>query len=188
MLPMRRLEFFVDSDTKALRLDVFLAKRQDEFSRSRLKKLIEQGYVSVNNASARANCKLKEGDRITLDVPPPSAAKVLAEAIPLNIIYEDEAMLAVDKSAGMVVHPAPGHGSGTLVNALLNHCSDLSGIGGGEKPGNVHRLGKDTSGIVLGAKKETAPRVLARQFKKRQGEKSYLAPVRGKMKKKTGTI
>ncbi len=188
MLPMRRLEFFVDSDTKALRLDVFLAKRQDEFSRSRLKKLIEQGCVSVNNASARANCKLKEGDRITLDVPPPSAAEVQAEAIPLNIIYEDEAMLAVDKSAGMVVHPAPGHGSGTLVNALLNHCSDLSGIGGVERPGIVHRLDKDTSGIVLVAKNETAHRVLARQFKNRQVEKVYLALVRGTMKKKSGTI
>ena len=97
-------------------------------------------------------------------------------------------MLAVDKSAGMVVHPAPGHGSGTLVNALLNHCSDLSGIGGVERPGIVHRLDKDTSGIVLVAKNETAHRVLARQFKNRQVEKVYLALVRGTMKRKSGAI
>ena len=185
---MSRLEFLVESDTPALRLDVFLAERQDEFSRSRLKKLIEQGHVSVNGSPARASHKLKEGDRVVLDVPPPSASEVAAEAIPLDIIYEDAVMLAVNKPAGMVVHPAPGHGSGTLVNALLSHCSDLSGIGGVERPGIVHRLDKDTSGVVLVAKNETAHRALARQFKNRQVKKVYLAFVRGTMKTKSGTI
>ena len=111
---MQRLEYSVDSDHKTLRLDVFLSESQDELSRSRLKKLIEQGHVSVNDSPAQAKYKLKAGDKIILNVPAPSVSEVEAEPIPLNIIYEDEVMLAIDKPAGMVVHPAPGHGSGTL--------------------------------------------------------------------------
>ncbi|KMP11034.1 RNA pseudouridine synthase [Candidatus Nitromaritima sp. SCGC AAA799-C22] len=184
----RRLKFLVDSNSRTRRLDVFLSERQDELSRSGVKKLIEQGRISVNGSAAKANYKLKEGDRIVLDIPPPTASEVEAEAIPLKIIYEDDVMLAVDKPAGMVVHPAPGHGSGTLVNALLNHCSDLSGIGGVERPGIVHRLDKDTSGVVLVAKNEKAHRTLARQFKNRDIKKTYLALVRGTVKKTSGVI
>ena len=185
---MQRLEYSVDSDHKTLRLDVFLSESQDELSRSRLKKLIEQGHVSVNDSPAQAKYKLKAGDKIILNVPAPSVSEVEAEPIPLNIIYEDEVMLAIDKPAGMVVHPAPGHGSGTLVNALLNHCTGLSGIGGVERPGIVHRLDKDTSGVVLVAKNEIAHRALARQFKNREIKKTYLALVRGKVKTATGRI
>ena len=149
---MRRLEFLVDSNHQALRLDVFLSENQNEFSRSHLKKLIEKGHASVNNFPAQAKYRIKTGDKIILNIYPPSSSGIEAESIPLTIIYEDEAMLVVNKPAGMVVHPAPGHVKGTLVNALLNHCSDLSGIGGVERPGIVHRLDKDTSGVVLIAK------------------------------------
>ena len=165
---MRRLEFLVDSNHQALRLDVFLSENQKEFSRSHLKKLIEQGYISVNNFRAQAKYKVKIGDKVILNIHLPSPSEIEAEPIPLKIIFEDEVMLVVNKPAGMVVHPAPGHAKGTLVNALLSHCSDLSGIGGIERPGIVHRLDKDTSGVVLIAKNEVAHRFLANQFKNRE--------------------
>ena len=185
---MRRLEFLADQNHKTLRLDVFLAEIQSEFSRSRLKKLIEQGHALVNDSPSQAKYKLKRGDKITLNIPELSASKIQAEKISLKIIYEDKVMLAVNKPAGMVIHPAPGHNRGTLVNALLNHCSDLSGIGGIERPGIVHRLDKDTSGVVLVAKNETAHRNLALQFKNRKIKKTYLALVRGIVKPKSGVI
>ena len=112
--------------------------------------------------------KVKTGDKVILNIHPPSPSGIEAEPIPLKIIFEDDVMLAVNKPAGMVVHPAPGHAKGTLVNALLSHCSGLSGIGGIERPGIVHRLDKDTSGVVLIAKNEIAHRVLANQFKDRK--------------------
>ena len=185
---MRRLEFLVDSNHHALRLDVFLSENQSEFSRSHLKKLIEQGHASVNDSLAQAKYKLKAGDRVILSVLPPIVSGIEAESIPLKIIYEDDAMLAVNKPAGMVVHPAPGHAKGTLVNALLSHCSDLSGIGGVERPGIVHRLDKDTSGVVLIAKNEIAHRAIAEQFKNRKVKKIYLALVRGLVKSASGII
>ena len=185
---MRRLEFFVDSCHESLRLDVFLSENQSEFSRSHLKKLIEQGHASVNNSLAPPKYKLKIGDKIILSIPPPTSSGIEAEPIPLKIIYEDDEMLAIDKPAGMVVHPAPGHMQGTLVNALLSYCSDLSGIGGVERPGIVHRLDKDTSGIVLIAKNEIAHRALASQFKNRKVNKTYLALVRGIVKSASGII
>jgi|TARA_B110000438_G_scaffold6248_1_gene6212 23S rRNA pseudouridine1911/1915/1917 synthase len=185
---MRRFEFLVNSKHQALRLDVFLSESQSEFSRSHLKKLIEQGHASVNDSLAQAKYKLKAGDRVILSVLPPIVSGIEAESIPLKIIYEDDAMLAVNKPAGMVVHPAPGHAKGTLVNALLSHCSDLSGIGGVERPGIVHRLDKDTSGVVLIAKNEIAHRAIAEQFKNRKVKKIYLALVRGLVKSASGII
>ena len=185
---MRRLEFLVDSNHQALRLDVFLSENQNEFSRSHLKRLIELGHASVNDSPAQAKYRIKTGDKIILNIYPPSSSGIEAESIPLTIIYEDEAMLVVNKPAGMVVHPAPGHVKGTLVNALLNHCSDLSGIGGVERPGIVHRLDKDTSGVVLIAKNEIAHRSLASQFKNRKVKKTYLALVRGVVKSASGII
>ena len=185
---MRRFEFLVNSKHQALRLDVFLSENQSEFSRSHLKKLIEQGHASVNDSLAQAKYKLKAGDRVILSVLPPIVSGIEAESIPLKIIYEDDAMLAVNKPAGMVVHPAPGHAKGTLVNALLSHCSDLSGIGGVERPGIVHRLDKDTSGVVLIAKNEIAHRAIAEQFKNRKVKKIYLALVRGLVKSASGII
>ena len=185
---MRRLEFLVDSNHQTLRLDVFLSENQKEFSRSHLKKLIEQGHIFVNNSPAQAKYKVKTGDKVILNIHPPSPSGIEAEPIPLKIIFEDEVMLAVNKPAGMVVHPAPGHAKGTLVNALLSHCSGLSGIGGIERPGIVHRLDKDTSGVVLIAKSEIAHRVLANQFKNRKIKKIYLALVRGIVKPASGII
>jgi len=185
---MKQYEFKVDSDSSRERLDIFLSVQQTEISRSRLKKLIVEGRVTVNGVEQRAGYKVRAGDRIMIQVPSPVGLDTSPEAIPLNIIFEDEYLIALDKPVGMVVHPAPGHSSGTLVNALLYHCNDLSGIGGVERPGIVHRLDKDTSGLVIAAKTESAHKNLARQFKKREIRKEYLAIVKGNVKKDKGSI
>ena len=185
---MKQYEFKVDSDSSRERLDIFLSVQQTEISRSRLKKLIVEGRVTVNGVEQRAGYKVRAGDRIMIQVPSPVGLDTSPEAIPLNIIFEDEYLIALDKPVGMVVHPAPGHSSGTLVNALLHHCNDLSGIGGVERPGIVHRLDKDTSGLVIAAKTESAHKNLARQFKKREIRKEYLAIVKGNVKKDKGSI
>ena len=185
---MRHLEFAAGPADEKKRLDVFLASQQAELSRSRIKKLIEDHHVTINGQPARVSTPLKTGDRVRLDLPDAVPQEVTAEAIPLAVVYEDEHLIAIDKPAGMVVHPAPGHRSGTLVNALLAHCRDLSGIGGVERPGIVHRLDKETSGLVLAAKTEAAHRALAKQFKDRKIKKVYLALVRGRMEQDRGTI
>ena len=185
---MKQYEFKVDSDSSRERLDIFLSVQQTEISRSRLKKLIVEGRVTVNGVEQRAGYKVRAGDRIMIQVPSLVGLDTSPEAIPLNIIFEDEYLIALDKPVGMVVHPAPGHSSGTLVNALLYHCNDLSGIGGVERPGIVHRLDKDTSGLVIAAKTESAHKNLARQFKKREIRKEYLAIVKGNVKKDKGSI
>ena len=185
---MKQYEFKVASDSSRERLDIFLSVQQTEISRSRLKKLIVEGWVTVNGVEQRAGYKVRAGDRIMIQVPSPVGLDTSPEAIPLNIIFEDEYLIALDKPVGMVVHPAPGHSSGTLVNALLYHCNDLSGIGGVERPGIVHRLDKDTSGLVIAAKTESAHKNLARQFKKRETRKEYLAIVKGNVKKDKGSI
>ena len=176
---MEQYEFKVDSDSSRERLDIFLSVQQTEISRSRLKKLIVEGRVTVNGVEQRAGYKVRPGDRIIIQVPAPVALDTSPEDIPLDIIFEDEYLIALNKPAGMVVHPAPGHSAGTLVTALLHHCTDLSGIGGFERPGIVHRLDKDTSGLVIAAKTESAHKNLARQFKKREIRKEYLAIVKG---------
>ena len=186
--PSQQLQFQVEPGQEKKRLDVYLSEVQSEISRSRIKKLIDEGCVHLNDHPARPNAKLKEGDRIVLELPPPVPLDVLPEAIDLDILFEDDCMIAVDKPAGMVVHPAPGHSGGTLVNALLHHCDDLSGIGGVERPGIVHRLDKETSGVVLAAKTERAHQSLAKQFKQRTIKKVYLALVRGRVEEKEGLI
>lgn len=185
---MEQYEFKVDSASSRERLDVFLSARQTEISRSRLKKLIVEGRVTVNGEVRPVGYKVRDGDQIKVQVPAPVPLDTAAEPIPLNIIFEDEYLIALNKPAGIVVHPAPGHSTGTLVNALLHHCKDLSGIGGVERPGIVHRLDKDTSGLVLVAKTESAHKNLAAQFKKREIRKEYLAIVKGNVKKDTGSI
>lgn len=167
---------------------MFLAEVQKEISRSQVQRLIEQDHVSVNDEPVRAKYKVKPGDIVQLRVPDPTPLDLSAEPIPLNIVFEDECMVVVDKPAGMVVHPAPGHSTGTLVHALLHHCTDLSGIGGVERPGIVHRLDKDTSGLVLVAKSEMAHRSLSSQFKEREIKKVYLALVKGNVVKGKGVI
>jgi len=186
---MQHVEFEINSSCQKMRLDVFLSEARPEFSRSYLQRLIEDRHVAVNGGAARANYKLRAGDRVELSIPDPvPLATAAAEDIALQIVYEDEAFLVVDKPAGMVVHPAPGHAGGTLVNALLHHCSGLPGIGGVERPGIVHRLDKETSGLLVVAKTDAALRSLSAQFKDRRIEKEYVALVRGRVKDLRGSI
>ena len=170
------------------RLDRYLAETWPDLSRSRLQRLIADGLVCVNDAPARSSYKVRQGDLLSVCIPSPSPLSVSAEDIPLRVIYEDHDLVVIDKPAGLVVHPAPGHPSGTLVNALLAHCSDLAGIGGVERPGIVHRLDKDTSGLMVVAKNEHAHQSLTRQIKERTVSKRYLALVHGELRPAQGTI
>ncbi|HZP25507.1 MAG TPA: RluA family pseudouridine synthase [Dehalococcoidia bacterium] len=176
------------ADRPGERLDVFLARAAPQLSRSRAQKLIEGGFVSVGEGRARPSRLLERGEVVRVTIPPPEAIDLAPEAMPLTVIYEDADLIVVDKPAGVAVHPAPGHPSGTLVNALLALCTDLSGIGGELRPGIVHRLDKDTSGLMVVAKNDSAHRNLARQLKERQVEKTYLALVEGRPAKPQGTI
>ena len=185
---MQLHKFEVDETSNKKRLDVFLSNCLPDISRSRLKKLIEDDRVKVNSKSRPAGYKIRSKEKIEVEIPPVEPIKTASENIPLNIIFEDEYMLTINKPPGMVVHPAPGHSTGTLVNALLHHCNDLSGIGGVERPGIVHRLDKETSGLVLVAKTEAAHKALAVQFKKREIQKEYLTFVKGNVKKDKGSI
>lgn len=159
------------------RLDKLLQGRFPDFSRSRLEGLVKGGYVTVNGTVAvKAGQKVAETDEIEVEVPPPVPAVPEPEDIPLDVVYEDDDLLVVDKAPGMVVHPAPGHFTGTLVNALLHHCPNLSGIGGVTRPGIVHRLDQDTSGLLVVAKSQKAMDGLVRAFAShRNVEKTYLA-------------
>ncbi|MBC8285359.1 MAG: RluA family pseudouridine synthase [Nitrospinae bacterium] len=185
---MQRFEFEVDEASCKKRLDVFLSENLPDISRSRLKKLIDNDRVTVNSKSRPAGYKVHSEEKVEVEIPPLETLDALSENIPLDIVFEDEHMMAINKPAGMVVHPAPGHFTGTLVNALLHHCNDLSGIGGVERPGIVHRLDKETSGLVLIAKTEAAHKILATQFKEREIQKEYLAFVKGNVKKDNGLV
>jgi 23S rRNA pseudouridine1911/1915/1917 synthase len=182
-----------DSD-QGVRLDVFLSKCLPELSRTRVQALIKQGEVRLAGATiVDAKYRVKPGDRFELTVPPPVPAEPEGETIPLNILYEDDALIVIDKPAGLVVHPGAGHSSGTLVNALIAHCgASLSGIGGVARPGIVHRLDKDTSGVLVVAKTDQAHRALAAEFadhgRKGALERSYLALVWGTPPLPHGTI
>ncbi|HEX6559175.1 MAG TPA: RluA family pseudouridine synthase [Longimicrobiales bacterium] len=161
------------------RLDAFLATHLPQFSRSRAAQLIEGGSVRLNQQRPRKSEKLAAGDVVDVVVPVPQDTSVSAEDIPLNIVYQDSDLIVIDKPAGLVVHPAPGHYTGTLVNALLHHISDLSGIGGVLRPGIVHRLDKDTSGLMLVAKNDEAHRALSAALKKREIKRRYLVAAWG---------
>ncbi|MGQ4807339.1 Ribosomal large subunit pseudouridine synthase D [Candidatus Entotheonellaceae bacterium PAL068K] len=170
------------------RLDKYLVTHLPDLSRSRLQRLIQEGTVYLARRQAAAGLRLREGDCLTVRVPPPPSARPAAEAIPLGILYEDEALVVVNKPPGIVVHPAPGHYHGTLVNALLSHCRNLSGVGGEVRPGIVHRLDKDTSGVLLVAKHDRSHQHLAAQLKARQLQRRYVALVRGRLPTPQGTI
>jgi 23S rRNA pseudouridine1911/1915/1917 synthase len=169
------------------RLDRTLAQLLPQFSRTRLKNLIIEGAVTADGITLiKPNHKIKAGDEISVDLPPLAEASPKPESIPLNILHEDEDVIVINKPAGLIVHPAPGHWSGTLVNALLAHCSDsLSGINGIKRPGIVHRLDKETSGVMVAAKNDTAHQALAEQFEQhgRDGrlERQYIAFVWGRL-------
>ncbi|MBA2270674.1 MAG: RluA family pseudouridine synthase [Chthoniobacterales bacterium] len=182
------IELQVTRERAGLRLDRFLALELADFSRSRLQALILGGFVQLNDAEPRPRELVKTGDVIRLQVPPIEKIESLAEEIPLQILFEDEDLLVIDKPAGMVVHPGAGNLEHTLVNALLHHCHALSGIGGKERPGIVHRLDKETSGCLVVAKNDAAHRELSRQFAARTLKKVYLALVSGRLRKAAGVI
>lgn len=181
-------ELRVPRERARLRLDRFLALELPEFSRSRLQALIEQGLVRLNGTSPRAREIVRADDIITVEIPPPTKIEAQPEAIPLAVLFEDADLLVINKPAGMVVHPGAGNQEHTLVNALLAHCTELSGIGGKERPGIVHRLDKETSGCLVVAKNDAAHRDLARQFAARTVKKTYLALIIGQLKNATGVI
>jgi len=172
-------EHLAPPETRGERLDQALARVFPEFTRSRLQGLIEAGHVQVDGKAAKASARLKGGERLLLQVPPPTPAVPVAEELPLTVLHEDKDLVVVDKAAGMVVHPGAGHASGTLVNALLHRVKDLAGVGGELRPGIVHRLDKDTTGCLVVAKHETALVALQKAFKTRTVEKTYLALVHG---------
>lgn len=171
------------------RLDKFLVESLPEFSRSRIQGLIAAGCVDVNGrAAGKAGQPLEAGATLVVRVPPPARTEIIAEQIPLDVIFENDDLLVVNKPAGMVVHPAAGHSSGTLVNAVLGYDAEIEGIGGEERPGVVHRLDKNTSGLILLAKNERAHRWLQDQFRLRKVEKTYLALVDGKPPTPSGRV
>jgi 23S rRNA pseudouridine1911/1915/1917 synthase len=176
-----RISFRVRAQDSAERLDIFLSQKIRILSRSRVKRLIEEGNVQVGGRKAKAGMRLKEDDIVTLTLPGPKQPMAQAEPIPLTILYEDPHLIVVDKPAGMVVHPAAGNFSGTLVNALLHHCPDLAGIGGVLRPGIVHRLDKDTSGILVVAKDDMTHRDLSEQFKRHTPTRKYIGIVFGQI-------
>lgn len=171
------------------RLDVYLAQLDEVPSRAYAKRLIDDGHVTINGQSpGKAGVRLKAGDVVEVHLPPPQASELEPQAIPLDIVYEDAHLLVLNKPAGMVVHPAPGHSSGTLVNALLHRYPDLPGIGGVKRPGIVHRLDKETSGLMVVAKTTEALSALVRAMKARRITRRYLALVHGVVKADQGQI
>jgi 23S rRNA pseudouridine1911/1915/1917 synthase len=178
----------VPKEHARMRLDLFLVKSLPQFSRSRIQQLIRDGFVRVGGATTRPRQPVRFGDDIEVTEPPPEKIQTEPEAIALTILYEDDDLIVINKASGMTVHPGAGHREHTLVNALLHHCSTLSGIGGKERPGIVHRLDKETSGCLVAAKNDVAHRELSEQFTARAVEKIYLALVAGKLRKETGII
>lgn len=185
---MKMCKYLIEEDEEDIRLDVFLSNTLEDSSRSYIQKIIENGGVKVNGSLKKSSYKLKLNDTVTLDVPEVKKLEVIAEDIPIEIVYEDSDLIVVNKPSGMVVHPASGISSGTLVNALLFHCSDLSGINGIARPGIVHRIDKDTSGLLVIAKNDLAHNKLSEQLKEHTTTRVYLALVEGVIKDDEGTI
>jgi len=181
-------EFIVTSNEGRSRLDRFLVRYVPEFSRSRIQNLIRDGLVKLNEATPRPSDTVRTGDRIVLIEPEIESLDLKPEPIALSVLFEDGDLIVINKPAGISVHPAPGRNSGTLVNALLAHCENLSGIGGIQRPGIVHRLDKGTSGCLVVAKNDASHLDLSRQFAARTVEKIYLALVAGKLRRNSGTI
>jgi len=176
------------ADKSGIRLDKFVVEKCPELSRTHAQKLIDDGYITVNGHVAKASLKLNAGDRVDIVIPPTPPSPLAPEAIPLNIVYEDDDLLVVDKPAGLTVHPAPGHLEHTLVNAILSHFPHLADISDSLRPGVVHRLDKDTSGVMLVAKNKIAQDNLINQFKSRSIMKAYLVLVKGRLTPERGII
>ncbi|MCH2525413.1 MAG: RluA family pseudouridine synthase [Dehalococcoidia bacterium] len=175
------------SDT-AKRVDIFLSERTTDLSRSQISNFISQGLVTIDGTPAKASYRVKSGEIIQLLIPPLPPTSLIAEDIPITVVYEDSDVLVIDKPAGMVVHPAAGNWSGTLANALLKHIPDIAGVGESGRPGIVHRLDKETSGLMMVAKNTSAHRNLSKQIKDRYITKVYTCLIRGNLKLYQGTI
>jgi 23S rRNA pseudouridine1911/1915/1917 synthase len=185
----KEFEYIITEDQKGERIDHFLAGQKEiGMTRSQVHRLIDDGYVEVNKEIPKASYRIKADDHIIIKIPPPKGLEVKPENILLDIVHEDKDLIVVNKPRGMVVHPAAGNFSGTLVNALLYHCKDLSGIGGFLRPGIVHRLDKDTSGLMVAAKNDFTHQGLAKQFKEKKILKEYIALVHGTIEQEKGII
>ncbi|MDO6354371.1 RluA family pseudouridine synthase [Caloramator sp. CAR-1] len=180
--------FLVESNDVGKRIDVFLSEKIEDMSRSRIQKLIEDNKIKVNAKEIKSNYKIKNGDEITVEVPKPVMLQIQAEDIDIDILYEDDDIVVVNKPQGMVVHPAAGNYTGTLVNALLKKCKTLSSINGVIRPGIVHRIDKDTSGVLVVAKNDYAHQHLAEQIKEHTVKRVYIALTEGVIKQDQGTI
>jgi len=180
--------YIADAESAGQRIDAWLARQLTDVSRSRIQALIHDGLITLNGSRVKDSHKLKPGESIRVEIPAPVPVSIEAEAILIDVLYEDADILVLNKPSGLVVHPSAGHAAGTLVNALLHHCVDLAGIGGEQRPGIVHRLDKDTSGVMVVAKNEVALAGLGRQFKERTLRKEYLALVWGRLSPPEGVI
>ncbi len=186
---METINFRVDQEEQGIRIDKYLASRLPDYSRSFLQKLVGEGRVLVGDKPVKSNYKINEGDRVSLSVPDAVEPEIIPEPIPLDILYEDASLLVINKPKGMVVHPCPGHYSGTLVNALMYHCKDqLSGINGVMRPGIVHRIDQNTTGSLVVCKTDAAHRSLAEQLKVHSITRKYRAIVHGNLKEEEGTV
>jgi 23S rRNA pseudouridine1911/1915/1917 synthase len=181
-------ELLVCSEEEEMRLDLFLCRHFPDKSRNHIQNIIERGQVHVNGKTKKSNYKVKCSDNVVVTLPDPVNASIRAENIPIDVLYEDKDLIVVNKPQGMIVHPAAGIYTGTLVNALLNHCSDLSGINGVMRPGIVHRIDKDTSGVLVVAKNDYAHNKLAAQLKDHSMTREYVALVEQIIKEENGTV
>lgn len=185
---MEELMFYVEKEDEGARIDKYLSDNIEDRSRAFIQNLIDENNITVNDKNIKSNYKVKDKDKIKVIIPVPKELTISGEDIPLDIVFEDKDVVVVNKPQGMVVHPASGVYSGTLVNALLNHCEDLSGINGVVRPGIVHRIDKDTSGVLVIAKNDFAHNKLAEQFKEHSMKREYYALVEGRVKNEEGTI
>lgn len=186
---MDKIIFQVEKENTGIRIDKYLSDNMEDISRSYLQKLLKDKSITVNNKAIKANYKVQEGDMVSVSVPEPEEPDILPEEIPLDILYEDDSLMVVNKPKDMVVHPSAGHTSGTLVNAVLFHCKgNLSGINGIMRPGIVHRIDKDTTGALLICKTDTCHRILAEQLKVHSITRRYRAVVQGNLKDDEGTV
>lgn len=186
---METINFRVDQEEQGIRIDKYLASRLPDYSRSFLQKLVGEGQVLAEGKPVKSNYKISTGEQISLSVPDAVEPEIVPEPIPLDILYEDASLLVINKPKGMVVHPCPGHYSGTLVNALMYHCKDqLSGINGVMRPGIVHRIDQNTTGSLVVCKTDAAHRFLAQQLKDHSITRKYRAIVHGNLKEEEGTV
>jgi len=186
--PVREAIHIISEEEKEQRIDLFLAIRESNLTRSRIQALIKEQCVKVNGLPVKASYKLRPKDQVCITIPPVAPSKITPEPVKFSLVYEDSCILVLDKPPGLVIHPAPGHIKGTLVHGLMHHCHNLSGIGGVLRPGIVHRLDKDTSGLLVVAKNDLAHANLSSQFKDGRVNKKYIALVHGDMPGRKGEI